>query len=260
MTQPDKTKETKPGSPSNINPNPDETPGTGSDQPPDPSNIPPESPLQDSSTDLRLEYLDPRDLNPNPKNFRQHGGRQRQTMSDIIDEFGMITGIVWNETTGNIIDGHMRVEEFIERNATTIPVVVCNLSQEQEDAAILYFDRVATMAGVDRELEIELARKAQNDSEALERMRQEILAGTGSMEPSEGDLNEDVPTDKFGVGLVPGEGFHYVVLMFRTELDWNSAVDHFKLERQQDAFRPSLQKMQTVVDGAEYLTRIKGIE
>ncbi|MBC8280451.1 MAG: hypothetical protein H8E48_06670 [Chloroflexi bacterium] len=246
----------------NKGPKNSKKPNSGSKTPPespaDPAGDRDEDPLGASSTPLRLEYLDPRELQAHPGNFRQHGGRQRQAMADIIEEVGMITGVVYNEQTGHIIDGHMRVQEFIEQNAERIPVVICSLTEEQETKALLFFDRVAAMAGIDREKELILARVADAEADSLNSLIAEARGGLASTEDPEDPTLGEGPEDRYGVGLVPGEGFHYVVLLFRTELDWYAATDHFQLQRQQDAFRPSLQKLQVVVDGGKYLERIRG--
>ena len=207
---------------------------------------------------LRLEYLDPRTLKPNPDNFRRHGGRQRQAFSDLLDLVGMLTGIVYNEGTGRIIDGHMRVQEFIERNEPTMPVVICNVTAEEEKVALAFWDRVQQLATVDRLLEVALANQLKIEQEVLLGLIVEAQAGVKSTEEADNlDADPDVPDDIYQVGLVPGEGFHYVVLLFRTELDWYSAIDHFKLEKQADAFRPKLLKLQVVVDGAQYLEMVR---
>ena len=63
--------------------------------------------------------------------------------------------------------------------------------------------------------------------------------------------------DPMRVQLVPGEKFDYVMLLFRTELDWLRAQEHFGLERREDPFIRSKEVGQVrVVEGADYLARM----
>ena len=73
---------------------------------------------------MRLEYLNPSTLQPNPLNARLHPAKQRRALADIFDGIGMIQPVIFNERTGKLIDGHMRVEEYIERNQEEMPVIV----------------------------------------------------------------------------------------------------------------------------------------
>jgi hypothetical protein len=205
-----------------------------------------------------LEYLDPKALIPNPRNWRTHGVRQRQAFSDILDEVGMLEPVILNKRTGHLIDGHMRVQEFIERNAETIPVYVVDLPEEKEHLAIYFKDRIGAMAGVDTGIEQELRKIAETEAELLKQM----LASGEDSPAEEGQENRN-DLDNFGVGLNPGERFSYIIVLFKTDLDFYAGLDHFQLEKERDPLNPYLAARVAqgrVVDGRTYLRRIRNAE
>src|SRR5215831_11510971 len=58
--------------------------------------------------------VDPRELKANPQNWRLHPSHQRAAVREVLAKVGWVGGIMLNRTTGNMIDGHLRVEEAIE--------------------------------------------------------------------------------------------------------------------------------------------------
>lgn len=110
--------------------------------------------------DFTVEQRDPRDLSPNPLNWRRHPQTQREVLAYSLDKFGFVQGVVLNSRTGNLIDGHARVEEAIEQGRETIPVNVVDMSEEDERELLRLFDPVGALADT--------------DSEALDRLIAEI--------------------------------------------------------------------------------------
>jgi hypothetical protein len=215
-------------------------------------------PLPDSPhVPMRLEYLDPVTLEPNPLNARTHPAKQRRALADIFDGIGMIQPVIFNERTGRLIDGHMRVEEYIERNQEEMPVIVVDLPESEERQALFWLDRIGEMRSIDPQAEQLLQLSLDDENEYLKRLMEEvddpILEAEEDYEPNDGNW-----IDKVGVGLNPGERFSYVILLFRTELDWAAAQEHFKLGPERDPLNPySEGRVQPgrVVDGGKYLNR-----
>jgi hypothetical protein len=207
----------------------------------------------DTEPQMRLEYRDPRSLTSNPKNWRKHGSRQRQAFSDLLDEVGMIDGVILNERTGHLLDGHMRVEEFIERNEPQIPVIIVDLPEDKEHTALMFKDRVGAMNDVDMTAETDLAKLIDTESQALANLMAHITKVDYVMEQDDESTDQD---DPLSVGLVPSERYNYVVLLFRTEIDWYAALDHFRLERQRSPFITNQVKLGRVLDGGDYLRRV----
>lgn len=88
----------------------------------------------------------PKNLIPNPKNIKDHDVYQRKVINGILSQVGVVQSIIVNKTTGNIVDGHMRVEEAIKNGEQLIPVTYIEISPEDEDALLLLFDPVGSLA------------------------------------------------------------------------------------------------------------------
>lgn len=51
-------------------------------------------------------------LTPNPKNPRKVSDKKREMLKKALVEFGDLSGIVFNRTTGQLVGGHQRVSVF----------------------------------------------------------------------------------------------------------------------------------------------------
>lgn len=200
--------------------------------------------------------MDPRSLAPHPLNARRHGSVQRAAYAELLDEVGWLDALKYNRRTGRLLDGHMRREDAIERNLEAVPVLVFDLPAEQEPTVLYFLDRIGALADQDAAKEAELRALIETEQETLAT----LLAGvTPELDESEAGTPE--ADDRQQIGLAPGEAFNYVVLLFRSELDWQVAQTHFGLERVQDPFRTEKAAVGIgrVLDGGAYLERITGV-
>lgn len=99
------------------------------------------APKKDSP--LRLEWLDPATLSPNPANWRKHPAGQAAALKDLLAEVGWAGVLLYNERTKRLIDGHLRKEIASGKPA---PVVIGDWSEEQERKILATLDPVAAMA------------------------------------------------------------------------------------------------------------------
>ena len=93
----------------------------------------------------------PQSLIPNPANWRQHSPTQRGSLSEVLAEVGLVQTVIVNRTTGNLVDGHLRVELAIAQGQPTIPVVFVELSEDEERIVLSTLDPIGAMATADRE-------------------------------------------------------------------------------------------------------------
>jgi hypothetical protein len=91
--------------------------------------------------------MDPADLNPHPDNFRRHGDNQRHALEAVIAEVGWAGVVLFNETTGNILDGHLRKELFEGKGR--VPVLVGQWSAETERKILATLDPIGALAHED---------------------------------------------------------------------------------------------------------------
>lgn len=183
---------------------------------------------------LKLEWRDPRSIAPNPKNARKHPARQRRAFADLYDEVGWVGALIYNERTKRLIDGHLRLQEAIERNMESVPVLVCDIDETKENLALLFRDRVGEIAEWDIAMQNALAESVDVQSEDLAA----LLGVNGDDSDDGGAVKKADIDDKHQVGLVAGEHYDYVVLLCRTKNDHLALTSFLGLGQERSAFSP----------------------
>ena len=93
----------------------------------------------------------PDQLMANPRNWRIHPGGQQDAVAGALQRIGWIQRVIVNETTGNVIDGHLRISMAISAGEKTVPVLYVKLTEEEEAIALATLDPLAAMAVADNE-------------------------------------------------------------------------------------------------------------
>jgi hypothetical protein len=89
----------------------------------------------------------------NALNFRRHPNAQRDVFRGLISEIGFAGAVLENVRTGNLIDGHLRIEEALSVDENQlIPCVQVDLSESEEKLLLASYDPLSAMATVDREV------------------------------------------------------------------------------------------------------------
>jgi hypothetical protein len=94
---------------------------------------------------------DPRDLVPNASNWRRHPEHQRAALNGILSEIGWVAEILVNRRSGQVIDGHLRLEEALARGEPRVPVRYVDLSLSEEKQVLASLDPITTMAQTDHD-------------------------------------------------------------------------------------------------------------
>lgn len=94
----------------------------------------------------------PESLLANPFNWRVHPKFQQEAVEESLDTLGWIQQPVVNRRTGHVIDGHLRVQVAIRRGESEIPVLVVDLSEEEERQALASIDPLASLAVMDTDM------------------------------------------------------------------------------------------------------------
>ena len=55
----------------------------------------------------------PDQLLANPSNWRNHPKAQREALREVLDSVGYVAQVIVNQRTGQLVDGHLRVEEAL---------------------------------------------------------------------------------------------------------------------------------------------------
>jgi hypothetical protein len=101
---------------------------------------------------LRLEYRKASELQENPRNWRDHPRSQVATLEAVIGEVGWAGAALYNETTGRLIDGHLRRKIASKMGKDyEIPVIVGSWTEDQEKILLALFDPISALAQPNKE-------------------------------------------------------------------------------------------------------------
>ncbi len=104
------------------------------------------------SQPLSIEYRPIAELKPYKNNARTHSRRQKRQILESIRRFGFINPVII-DSSGRIIAGHGRVEAAKELGLDVVPTVMIeHLTEDQIRAYILADNRIAELAGWDRQI------------------------------------------------------------------------------------------------------------
>lgn len=117
----------------------------------------------------------PDQLLANPLNWRIHPKHQQDAMQGVLEEVGWVQSVIVNRTTGNLVDGHMRVALALRQDLASIPVVYVELSPEEEEIVLATLDPLGAAAATDKVKLAELLADVTVNSQNLER----FLSGLG---------------------------------------------------------------------------------
>ena len=129
----------------------------------------------------------PDQLAANPRNWRTHPKAQRKALRGSLDMVGWVQQVIVNRRTGNVVDGHARIEEALSRNEPTIPVLYVDLSAEEEALVLATLDPIAAMAESDDERLRALLAEVAVDDDGLAA----LLADLAPADPTAGLTDPD---------------------------------------------------------------------
>lgn len=117
--------------------------------------MPKEKPPAEKDYRIRIvgfDYLEASMIYPSPHNWRLHLDPQREAMSLILSQIGVIGAVIVRTVSKNkyeLIDGHLRKDVIGTRQK--VPALITDLTAEESRAAITVFDPIGAMAGQDSE-------------------------------------------------------------------------------------------------------------
>ena len=95
------------------------------------------------------EDVDPMTLRGHTKNIRTHASAQRRLLEAALDDLGHVGKIVVSQRTRRVLNGHLRVELAIGRDAETIPVTWIDVDEDEELVVLAFFDQIGEGAEID---------------------------------------------------------------------------------------------------------------
>jgi hypothetical protein len=144
---------------------------------------------------IGLSYDDPATLIANPHNYRIHPDNQRTALSASLTELGWIDTVIVNDTTGHIVDGHLRVEDALTLNEQTIPVLHVLLSEDEERAALMTLDPLSALAINDAAALHALRMLTETDNADLSALWDSIAPDSIPQPTNDADLDGEIETE-----------------------------------------------------------------
>jgi hypothetical protein len=172
------------------------------------------------------------DFKFNAGNYRRHGDEQRLTLRVMLTDVGWAAAAIENVRTGNLIDGHARIEEALREDPDQqVPYLKVDLSESEEKAVLLSLDPISTMADIDPAAFEELYQQVVAEMPELEGIIDGISAhlfDLGEHEKTEmlNNTNEWVGMPEFEPGQLPLK----IIINFETEKDRHQFAAEHKLE------------------------------
>lgn len=139
--------------------------------------------------------VDASTLTPHTLNWRDHPQHQRDALDEALNTIGWVKRVIVNQTTGRILDGHLRVEQAAARGEK-VPVLYVELTEREEALILATLDPIAGEAGTDTEKLGELLTDLRLEFAALDVLLREVAMQGGVLLDSEG---KDPPTAPPGV-------------------------------------------------------------
>jgi uncharacterized protein YihD (DUF1040 family) len=116
----------------------------------------------------------------NALNFRRHPNNQRDAFRGLVSEIGFAGAVLENLTTGNLIDGHLRIEEALSIDENQlIPCVQVELTEAEEKLLLASYDPISAMATVDKEVLDTLLREVSTGDAAVQEMLSKLAEDSG---------------------------------------------------------------------------------
>jgi hypothetical protein len=111
-------------------------------------------------------------------------------MDNVLNEVGWIQRVIVNQRTGNMIDGHLRVERALAQKEKSVPVCYVDLDEEKEKIALATFDPLGAMASSDQQMLNMLVNEIGSSDEEVALMAKHLAEDAGAL-PFVGDKPED---------------------------------------------------------------------
>lgn len=119
---------------------------------------------------MELRWVPVGQLAENPNNWRLHPEKQVNALESALSSLGWAAALVYNSRTKRLIDGHARRNLVLEKSGpdTSVPVLVIDVSEDEEKTILATIDPIGEMATRDRSKLAELIGEIKGSGESLD--------------------------------------------------------------------------------------------
>ena len=120
-----------------------------------------------------------------PLNPRVHSSRQRETVSALVGEVGVVEPIIINQRSGFLVNGHLRAQLALSQDdPSPLAVTYIDCDEAEERFILATYDPVGALATTNRTKMAELVAQATTENA-------DILAFLGRVKHDAGDGKDD---------------------------------------------------------------------
>lgn len=110
----------------------------------------------------------------NPENWRTHPKQQQEALKKTFKSVGIVQPVLVNQTTGRLVDGHLRCQLAAREGQKQIPVTYLDLTEEEERIILASLDPIGEMASTDKQKLNELLNQIRSQDDAILALLKEI--------------------------------------------------------------------------------------
>jgi len=183
---------------------------------------------------VELRRVPSEELQDNEANWRVHPYAQQQAVSELLEKVGIVGALTAYHSERNggkltLIDGHERRGHKAEW-----PTLILDVTDEEADLLLLMLDPMVALADSDGTRLTALLREASTGTPALEELLRQLGVEASGANGDEADEEEkpDGPPPPPEMELQPFEHYDYVVVLFRSSLDWAQAVERLGMQHE----------------------------
>jgi len=140
-----------------------------------------------------LRRVPARQLRPHPKNWRRHPQTQHDALRGVLAEVGYAGALLARELPDGslqLIDGHLRAEVTPDQE---VPVLILDLDEQEAAKLLALHDPLAELAEADKDVLADLLAQVETDSEAVQKLLDEMLAEPVLENESAAEAEREVP-------------------------------------------------------------------
>ena len=146
--------------------------------------------------------VDAAELKAHPDNWRIHPESQKNALRAIIEDIGLVQGVLVSKRSGRILDGHARVELAVEAGEK-VPTTYIDVTEDEERKILATFDSSGGMAVSDELALADLVGGLELQNADLQNFLRQLVDESAAMAPAEveiGASGSSAPNKKRNLG------------------------------------------------------------
>lgn len=92
---------------------------------------------------MLIEKMQVSDLSPADYNPRKIGLKERKSLKNSIERFGLVQPIIWNRQTKRVVGGHQRLDILLQLGQVDTDVVVVDFNEVDEKALNIALNKIS---------------------------------------------------------------------------------------------------------------------